>query len=152
MQISYYLLGFLVFWILALTLIVIWIFRFLRGLTKEVEKNNLVEVLKAILEKEKINTQSIKFIEKELKRHDEEGLLHIQKLAFVRFNPFREMGGDHSFALALLDGKDDGFVLTGLHTRERTRVYAKEIKRGKSPIELSSEESKALILAQKKKG
>src|SRR3990170_3597060 len=129
MQISYYLLGLLVLWILALTLVVVWIFSFLRGLTREVEKNNLIE--------------------KEIKRHDEEGLLHIQKIAFVRFNPFREMGGNHSFALALLDGKDDGFILTGLHTRERTRVYAKEIKRGKSPIELSSEESKALILAQK---
>ena len=150
MQISYYLLGFLVFWILSLTVLVIWIFSFLRGLTREVEKGNLVELLKTILEKEKNNTQSIKLIEKELKRHDEEGLLHIQKIAFVRFNPFREMGGDHSFALAILDGKDDGFILTGLRTMERTRVYAKEIKMGKSPIELSNEENKALILAQKK--
>ena len=150
MQVSYYLLGFFSLWFLVLTGFVLWIFRFLGGLTKEVKNTNLVDVLKTVLEKEKTNTQSIKLIEKELSKQEEEGQFHIQKIGLVRFNPFSEMGGDHSFSLAILDGRDNGFILTGLHTRERTRVYAKDIKKGKCSIELSSEEKKALILAQKK--
>ena len=73
----------------------------------------------------------------------------MQKYGFVRFNPFGDMGGDHSFCLALLNGKHTGFVLTGLHTRERTRVYVKHIKRGKSEYDLSKEERKALEQALK---
>lgn len=149
MQVPYYFLVFFTLWIFVLTGFVSWIFLFLRGLTREVKKNNLVEVLKTILYREKLNTESIKKIEKELSNLDEKGQLHIQKVGLVRFNPFSEMGGDHSFSLAILDGKDSGFILTGLHTRERTRVYTKEIKRGKSAIELASEERKALTLAEK---
>ena len=61
------------------------------------------------------------------------------------------MGGDHSFSVALLNGKGTGIIITGLHTRERTRVYVKDIKQGKSEVELSQEEKKALRLAQKEK-
>jgi len=57
--------------------------------------------------------------------------------------------GDHSFSLALLDGKDTGVVITGLHTRERTRVYMKAIKAGKGEHELSEDEKKALAKALK---
>ena len=62
----------------------------------------------------------------------------------VRFNPFSEMGGDHSFSVALLDGHDTGIIITGLHTRERTRVYIKPVNKGKSEYDLSKEELKAL--------
>lgn len=78
------------------------------------------------------------------------GLLHVQKVGLVRFNPFRELGGDHSFSLAMLDGQDSGIVITGLHTRDRTRVYIKEIKKGKAALELSNEERKAFNEAKSK--
>ncbi len=67
----------------------------------------------------------------------------------VRFNPFSEVGGDHSFALAILDANSTRVVISSIHTRDRTRLYAKVIKRGKSEIELSAEEKKALAQAQK---
>jgi hypothetical protein len=71
-------------------------------------------------------------------------LEHIQKIKIERFNPFNETGGDNSFTLGLLNAKLDGVVLTGLHTREKTRMYAKEIKEGKSKHELSKEEKKVI--------
>jgi len=67
----------------------------------------------------------------------------------VRFNPFLETGGDQSFAIALLDGNLDGIIITGLHTRETTRLYIKTVEKGKSRLELSKEEKEALSNALK---
>ena len=73
----------------------------------------------------------------------------LQKTAVVRFNPFRNTGGDQSFVLALLDNHDSGFLLTSIHSREGTRVYIKPIKYGSSEHTLSLEEQSALTMAQK---
>lgn len=73
-----------------------------------------------------------------------EGKSHIQKVGLVRFNPFKELGGDHSFVLAILNGTNDGVIITSLHTRDRTRVYMKDVKNGKGLVDLSQEEEKAL--------
>ena len=51
----------------------------------------------------------------------------IHKVGVVRFNPFKDIGGDQSFALALLDGKNSGVVISSLHTREGTRIYSKPV-------------------------
>ena len=82
---------------------------------------------------------------------ENDGRTHVQKIGLIRFNPFKELGGDHSFCLAILNGEDSGVVVTGLHTRDRTRVYMKSIKKGKSEYELSSEEKKALESAYNRK-
>jgi hypothetical protein len=71
----------------------------------------------------------------------------VQHVGLVRFNPFQETGGDQSFALALLDGRGDGIVISSLHSRAATRFYAKPIKRGASQLSLSEEESKAVRMA-----
>ena len=68
----------------------------------------------------------------------------VQHVGLVRFNPFQETGGDQSFALALLDGRGDGLVISSLHSRAMTRFYAKPIKGGTSQLSLSDEESKAV--------
>lgn len=62
----------------------------------------------------------------------------------VRFNPFDDTGSNQSFALALLDGEVNGFVLSSLHSRQATRVYVKEIIGGRSEAPLSDEETEAL--------
>lgn len=74
-----------------------------------------------------------------------EGRLHIQKIGLVRFNPFKETGGDQSFILALLDKQDSGIVLSGLYSRSGMRWYAKQIEKGKTTEhELSAEEKQAI--------
>ena len=67
-----------------------------------------------------------------------------QRVGLVRYNPFEETGGNQSFALALLDGAGDGWVLSSLHARSGTRVYAKAIKAGRADAGLSEEETAAL--------
>ena len=67
-----------------------------------------------------------------------------QRVGLVRYNPFEETGGNQSFALALLDANGDGWVLSSLHARSGTRVYAKAIKAGRAEAGLSAEETDAL--------
>jgi hypothetical protein len=71
-----------------------------------------------------------------------------QRVGLVRYNPFEETGGNQSFALALLDAAGDGWVLSSLHARSGTRVYAKAIKGGRGDAALSAEETAAIQQAQ----
>jgi hypothetical protein len=71
----------------------------------------------------------------------------IHKVGIIRFNPFKDIGGDQSFAIALLDGKDCGITMSSLHTREGTRIYAKPIVKGESEKYTLTEEEKAAIKA-----
>ena len=78
-----------------------------------------------------------------------QGRLAVQSAGLVRFNPFREdTGGNLSFALALLDAEDNGFVLSSLHSRQTTRVYIKSISAGQPDQTLSAEETQALQQAR----
>jgi len=67
-----------------------------------------------------------------------------QRVGLVRYNPFEETGGNQSFALALLDARGNGWVLSSLHARSGTRVYAKAITDGRTDAGLSEEESAAI--------
>ena len=67
-----------------------------------------------------------------------------QRIGLVRFNPFEDTGGNQSFALALLDSKNDGIVVSSLHSRQNTRLYLKAIVGGRSETALSDEEAEAL--------
>jgi hypothetical protein len=72
----------------------------------------------------------------------------LHKTGMIRFNPFKEVGGDQSFAVAMLNGRNNGLVLSSLYTREGTRIYAKSITNGladKHP--LTEEEEQAIKIA-----
>jgi len=73
--------------------------------------------------------------------------LHFSRLGLVRFNPFDDTGGNQSFALAMLDANNDGFVISSLHSRAGTRIYAKAIFEGICESPLSTEEEKAVGIA-----
>ncbi|OGI16151.1 MAG: hypothetical protein A3E38_00895 [Candidatus Moranbacteria bacterium RIFCSPHIGHO2_12_FULL_54_9] len=73
------------------------------------------------------------------------GMKSIHKTAVLRFNPFKEVGSNQSFCIALLDGKNSGIVLSSLHTREGTRVYAKPVILGKESAFPLTEEEKTTI-------
>ena len=73
----------------------------------------------------------------------------IRKTSIIRFNPFNEMGGNQSFILALLDDKNNGFLISSLFSNEGNRVYAKTVKNGKSDYILSKEEVMAIDRAMK---
>jgi hypothetical protein len=67
-----------------------------------------------------------------------------QKVGVIRYNPFKDVGGDQSFSIALLDAKNNGFVISGLYTREGNRIFAKPVENGQSKYLLSGEEKEAI--------
>jgi hypothetical protein len=73
---------------------------------------------------------------------------HIQHAGIVRYNPFQDTGGDQSFALALADALGNGVVLSSLHARNVTRVYAKPLVAWDSHHTLTDEERLAIQRAQ----
>ena len=67
-----------------------------------------------------------------------------QKTGLVKYDAFDEMGGKLSFVLVMLDGRDNGVMLNVMHSRDDCYTYIKEITRGSSYVELSTEEQMAL--------
>jgi hypothetical protein len=116
-------------------------FKFFR---KKKEPESLEEVLK---EFNQLRKEFDKVLE-ELEILKEKERFNIQKVGIVRFNPFGDVGGNQSFSIALLDGKDDGVVITSLYLKDGNRVFAKPIKGGKSEFNLSKEEIEAINLAK----
>jgi len=71
------------------------------------------------------------------------------KVGIVRYDAFKQMGGMLSFSIALLNKRNDGFILNSVHSTEGCYSYTKEIKNGMCELELSSEEKGALLQAMK---
>lgn len=67
-----------------------------------------------------------------------------QKYGIVKYNAFKGMGGNLSFALAVLDYTNSGFVMNCVHSREGCYLYIKEVDIGQTDIVLGNEEQEAL--------
>jgi hypothetical protein len=83
---------------------------------------------------------------RELEKASHFSLSHV---GVVRYNPFHDTGGDQSFAIALADDLGDGLVLSSLHARDVTRVYAKPLVGWDSTYSMTDEERQAIDLAHK---
>lgn len=141
--------GTLFAWVITLTILLVQSGIHYRRLTKNVSKKDLKTVLEDLLTRADLTQKQVQALGANLKKMDTKSLGFIQKIGFVRFNPFPQTGGDQSFCLALLDAKGSGFVLSSLHSRESTRFYAKTVKEGKSEgHELSKEERQAVSNAK----
>jgi len=142
--------GLISLWLGVLTFFLFRMVKHYQKLTGGIEKKHLQAVLEKILKDLGEEDRQIKEILKNLKRLGKENTYNIQKIGLVRFNPFSEVGGNQSFSLALLDGEGSGLVISSLHSREVTRVYAKPIKKGKAiGYQLSTEEIQAIKNARK---
>lgn len=118
-----------------------------RVLTKGTQSRNLEEIiciqtgkLEEALEKNTLFNTRITELERLAKKS-------LQKVELLRFNAFNDMGGDLSFALALLNQQGDGIVLSSIYGREDARTYAKAVKNGQGSHTLSIEEQKVIAAA-----
>ncbi len=109
--------------------------------------NNIDEMLKEYIEKveevDKKNEDIMQFCS----RLDKEISLSIKKIGMIRYSAFKDTGSDLSFALALLNGNNDGVLLNGIYSREMSNIYAKQVSGGKTNCKLSDEEKQALDIA-----
>jgi hypothetical protein len=121
--------------------------RRLAGLTRDGEGRSLEAILDAHLDKVLAVARELDELAARSALLESGARRAVQRVGLVRYNPFEDTGGNQSFALALTDGNGDGVVVSSLHARTGTRVYAKAITAGRSDSALSAEESEALRLA-----
>jgi hypothetical protein len=119
----------------------------LRGITRGAEGSSLEAVLDAHLDKVFAVARELDGLGDRMTALEGAQRKAFQRVGLVRYNPFEETGGNQSFALALLDAAGDGWVLSSLHARAGTRVYAKAIKTGRADVGLSAEETAAITRA-----
>ena len=136
-----YFLIILLVWQLILTFVLVFQSSKWRKIVKDGKKINLVQILENIVAKEDSLSKKVTKIENDTQDIKLRTNTYFQKLSLVRFNPFESTGGDQSFIITLLNGQNDGFVISSLHSRSGTRIYAKQISKG-SPVqhEFSKEE------------
>ncbi len=116
----------------------------LTGLTRGSEGRSLEAVLEAHLEQVHDVARQVQDVSTRTAFLEGAQRKAFSRVGLVRYNPFEETGGNQSFALALLDANGDGWVLSSLHARSGTRVYAKAIAGGRSEAALSDEEAEAI--------
>ena len=94
----------------------------------------------SLLESNEENDSNIKVLSKNMQRT-------YQKMGLIKYDAFHEMGGKLSFSLAMLDMRNNGFIINSVHSSEGCYSYTKEIKLGQCAIDLGSEEAEALSIA-----
>jgi hypothetical protein len=92
--------------------------------------------------------QALSHLDRRVEMLAAQALNHVQRTGIVRFNAFPDTGSDLSFAIALLDAHDNGFVISSLYGRNESRIYAKPIRGGTSTYTLSDEERQAIAMAR----
>ena len=113
---------------------------FMRGKDAETMENLIVEQMNDIIDlkaQDRYNKDSIRTANKNSRAA-------FQKIGIVKYNAFKGMGGNLSFALALLDYTNTGFVLNSVHSREGCYLYFKDVERGETEVLLGAEEQEAL--------
>lgn len=115
---------------------------------EEIHSENLENMLYEYNENVKKSNETYGKVLSMIQEIDDEMKWCTQKIGVIRYNPFDEMGGNLCYTVAILDGKDNGVVLNGIHSRNGTFTYAKPIERGVSPYVLTEEELQALEKAK----
>lgn len=139
-----------IIWLSIATVFLIRLRKHYNTLTRGVSKKGLIDILTKLIETHEHLDNRVNELETQIKALEHDGVWHYQKLGIVRFNPFSDTGGSQSFSLAILDGQNNGIVMTSLHARSGNRWYVKEIVQGKGiNVELSKEEQAAIRTAQR---
>jgi hypothetical protein len=136
---------------LALAGMVVWLVLRLRRLERHYEVlttgtdgGNLAEILDAHMRQLHHAMNHVRALDDSVRRLESDACRHVQHLRLVRFNAFRDTGGDQSFVIALADGSGNGGVISTLHSRDATRIYGKPLTAWKSQYPLTDEEVEAI--------
>lgn len=141
-----YVICFILFvWVLLLTIYVVKVIKHYNNLTQGVSNTNLKEVLEVIIKQKKLLQAQNEELSKKVATLEQLNNYNLQRIGIIRFNPFSDTGGSQSFSLALLDGKNNGLIITSLYARTGNRWYIKYVKNGQGKdLELSKEEKQAI--------
>lgn len=117
----------------------------LKNIAKGAKGGDFLQTLDGIIAKQNLIAKNIHDFSQKVVDIEKNQKKSFTKSALVRFNPFEDTGGDQSFAVAFLDGQGNGVVISSLHSRGGTRVYAKSVSAGKSTTYPFSKEEKEVV-------
>lgn len=123
-----------------------------KQLVTGVEGKNLEDILNQHIDEVRTHVETVAELQTHTRKIDRTLRHSMQWMGLIRFNPFRNTGGNQSFAWAIVDGHGNGIVLSSLHSREGTRVYAKLLDKWESPYSLTDEEKQAIDRAYQQQG
>jgi hypothetical protein len=137
-------------WLGVITALLLRSINHYQNLIGQTDSKNLKEALVVLLKKSEINSEEINKINQNIESIKKDSLLHIQKIGFIRYNPFENTGGNQSFVIAFLNSLNDGIIISSLHSRSGPRWYVKWIEKGRGrELDLSKEEEESIKIAQK---
>ncbi len=110
------------------------------GKTLEETFKSKFEDIELVREQTDLLHKRMMYVEKSLNKS-------YQKCGVVKYDAFKELGGQLSFAYALLNDSNTGFVINCIHSREGSYTYIKDIVRGECELPLSEEEAEAVNTA-----
>jgi len=137
-------------WLILLTIFFWSLFSHYNKLSKGVSDKGLKAILEGILKEVDLSRKDINSLKEYCDNIQKDGAFHIQRVGLLRFNPFKDTGGDQSFVLSLTDGNDTGVIISGLYSRSGTRWYAKKVVEGKGVEHALTEEDKKVLKEAKK--
>lgn len=112
--------------------------------TSGIEDANLERIVKKYTETLESCANDIERMNTEFEKIRTDTADFFRKVGLVRYQGFKDTGGDQSFSLALLNQKDSGLIITGLFGRDFSKMYAKKVENGTSSHSLTDEEQQAL--------
>lgn len=125
---------------------------FLKSLFPKSGERDIRKKFEEVLKSIEVFDKDLNKIRSKLADLENDGLLHIQKVELLRYNPYEDTGGNISFSVSFLDNKGTGIVVTSLHARSGTRIFAKPVIEGKAvKYELSREEEEVIKRAMERK-
>lgn len=140
-----YLVAALIVWLVVLSVYFKRVLGSWNRLTRSGKDLNLAQILEKIIRDQESINKKTDLLRQEIEGLQKQSQGYFQKHALVRFNPFEDTGGDQSFIVALLNGANNGFVISSLHSRNGTRVYAKQIAGAKPSSHQFSKEEKEVV-------
>ena len=109
---------------------------------------NFEDTLEDLLKSQQFKDTELQLLKQNVKDIDARLLKAIQKVGYIRFDAFPDVGGEQSFALAILDHNQNGVIITSLVGRSDCRTYCKPIAAGTCSRQLTKEEVRAIELSQ----
>lgn len=122
--------------------------KFYSTLMASYDKGNLESIIQQLISKQENYLNQLQAVEGRVAGIEARLPEHIDRVAVLRYNAFPDVGGNLSFSVALLNQKGSGLVISGIHGRSGTLIYAKDIQSFSSSHPLSEEEQQAIMMAR----
>ncbi|SCN25590.1 hypothetical protein N3C_2388 [Clostridium sp. N3C] len=121
-----------------------------RKLVRGTNNKNLEEIIDGYMDKVDYAVNTSEEIKEMLVHYDKELKKCTQKVSILRYKAFDDVGSDLSFSIAMLDGDNNGIIITSIYGRHDSTTYAKPVDKGISRYDLSEEEERVLKEAMSK--